>query len=256
MAAGTGAARVLAIANRKGGAGKTTLAVNLASELARRQLRVLLVDLDSQGHCALGLGIAPAAIGATVHRLFTGPARLTDAILATRDERLQLAPADLRFEHGSGLRDPSCLRRALHQEGLLQAYQVILLDTPPSLDTLLLSALQAADSVLVPFVPHPLSLAGIRQLNQTLVQVRQQGNARLDILGFVPNQAQAQIRQHRETRADVTLTFGAHRVLPAIRADIRLAEAFAHGRSIQDYAPASRGAEDFRLLGEALYPLL
>lgn len=247
-----GKGRVVAIANRKGGAGKTTLAVNLAMELALRAARVLLVDLDSQGHCALGLGIDPGDGALAVHRLFDGAARLGDGIRTSCHAGLDLAPADPRFEHGSGGADFGRLARALDEEWLRQRYDVILLDTPPSLDLLLLNALHAADSVLIPFVPHPLSLAGIRQLMHTFYQVRARHNPRLDILGFVPNLANGQTRQHRDSRAEVTLTFGSHQVLSPIRTDIRLAEAFARGLPIQRYAPSSRGAEDFRLLGERL----
>jgi len=250
------AAHVVAVANRKGGAGKTTLAVNLAMELALRSARVLLIDLDSQGHCALGLGIDPGDGSLAVHRLFDSSILLSDSILSSAHAGLDLAPADPRFEHGSGGTDFGRLAQALDEEWLRQRYDVIILDTPPSLDLLLLNALYAADSVLIPFVPHPLSLAGIRQLMHTFYQVRAGHNPRLSILGFVPNLANNQSRQHRDSRAEVTLTFGSHQVMTPIRADIRLAEAFAHGLPIQRYAPGSRGAEDFQLLGESLGRLL
>lgn len=248
--------RVIAVCNRKGGAGKTTTAVNLAAELAGRGWRVLLVDLDSQGHCALGVGAKLSKGAKTVHGLFTDPqACLLDSVIGTAFPGLSLSPADQLFEHGSGMRDQLRLARALADGDLAARFDLVILDTPPSLDVLLLSALCAASWVLVPYVPHPLSFEGIRQLMRVLFQVMSGPNPALKVLGFLPMTAALHIRQHRSVSSEVSRQFGAHRVLPGIRQDIRLAEAFAAGQPVRTYAPGSRGAQDFAELGACLVAL-
>lgn len=243
----------IAISNRKGGTGKTTVSVNLAAEFAALGRKVLLIDLDSQGHCAVGLGFKRDPQGPSVHRLFLEPgATLSESIVPTASENLWLAPADPLFDHGTGTRDDRRLRNALADEDLAGRFDLVVIDTPPSLDTLLVNSLVAADRVLVPYVPHHLSYEGVRQLVRVLFKVMTRDNRGLKILGFLPTMVAANVRQHRATNGQVALEFGASRVLPGIRSDIRLAEAFAAGRPIRDYAPGSRGAEDFSALARNL----
>jgi chromosome partitioning protein len=248
---------IIAISNRKGGTGKTTVSVNLAAELAMLGRRVLLVDLDSQGHCAVGLGVKLKSGGPTVHGLFTDPQmRLVQVIRETQLPNLSLAPADQLFEHGSGLRDERRLAGALAEEEIAERFDVVIVDTPPSLDILLLNALTAANWVLVPYIPHHLSYEGVRQLMRVLFKVMSNANPSLKILGFLPTTAAEHIRQHRAVTGEVARQFGAHRVLPGIRNDIRLAEAFAAGKPVRHYAPRSRGAQDFAQLAESLASVL
>ena len=248
---------VIAISNRKGGTGKTTVSVNLAAELANLGRRVLLIDLDSQGHCAVGLGVKAVKGDAAAHRIFTDPAaRLAPVIRPTAYANLSLAPADQLFEHGSGLRDPLRLARALTEAEIIRNFDVVVVDTPPSMDQLLLNALSAANWVLVPYVPHPLSFEGVRQLMRVLFKVMSGDNPRLKILGFLPTTAAEHTRQHRAVTGEVSRQFGAHRVLPGIRNDIRLAEAFAAGKPVRYFAPKSRGAQDFAELAASLAPML
>lgn len=244
---------ILAISNRKGGTGKTTVAVNLAAEFAALGRRTVLIDLDSQGHCAVGVGFRLERGAPGVQRIFVdAEATLSQFIQPTGVENLWLAPADPTFDHGSGERDDRRLRRAIEEEGLRQRFDVLVIDTPPSLDTLLVNALIAADHLLVPYVPHHLSFEGVRQLMRALFRIMTRDNRGLKILGFLPTMAAGHVRQHRVVTGQVAVEFGASRVLPAIRADIRLAEAFAAGQPIRAYAPRSRGAEDFALLTQAL----
>lgn len=243
--------QVIVISNRKGGAGKTTVSVNLAAELAASGLRVLLIDLDSQGHCAVGLGIKPAADAGLSHHLFTNPnARLSDAIVQTQAKNLWLAPANTRFDHGSGERNDMRLRRALVDEGLSGRFDLVVIDTPPSLDALLINGLMAAQRVLVPYVPHHLSFEGVRQLVRVMFPIMTRDNRELKILGFMPTMQAEHIREHRAVVGKVGNEFGSARLLPGIRNDIRLAEAFSVGQPVRLYAPDSRGAQDFSALAK------
>ncbi|MRD74030.1 ParA family protein [Rhodocyclus tenuis] len=244
-------ARILAISNRKGGAGKTTTAVNVAAEIAARGERVVLIDLDSQGHCALGFGIKVERDAPSAHGLFTGANTLRQALRPTRWPQLSLIPADSRFEHGGA--DTGLLQRALGAEGFLDEALTLILDTPPSLDALLLNALTAADRVLTPFVPHPLAGEGVRALARILFRVAaDRSNAGLRVLGFLPVMLDTRIGQHRSVSDSIAQQFGASRMLPGIRSDIKLAEAFAAGQPIRDYAPHSRGADDYRAATDAI----
>jgi chromosome partitioning protein len=165
---------------------------------------------------------------------------------------LWLAPADPRFDHGTGERNDQRLRDAIAAEGLYRRFDCLVIDTPPSLDALLTNALLAATRVLVPYVPHHLSFEATRQLVRALFPVVTHHNRALKILGFVPMMAAEHVRQHRTVNGSVSHEFGATKLLPPIRSDIRLAEAMAAGKPIRAYAPKSRGAEDFAALAEAI----
>ena len=241
-------AEIIVVTNRKGGTGKTTTSVNLAAEFAARGLRVLLVDLDSQGHCAVGLDVAPAKDAPTAHLLFCcSDFRLSDAIYPTAWPNLHLAPASLLFEHGSGVGGQTRLANSLRDEGLTELYDVILIDTPPSLDDLLLNALCAARKVLVPFVPHHLSAEGMRNLARVLFRVAAGPNPDLKLLAFLPVMVDRRIGQHKSVTDGVARQFGQGRLLTGIRTDIKLAESFAHRKPVRNYKPGCRGAEDYAL---------
>ena len=247
----------IAISNRKGGTGKSTVSVNIAAELAALGRRVLLVDLDTQGHCAVGLGVKNYQQEQTAHKLFIdADAKLNDMILATAFPNLYLAPADQLFEHGSGLRDVQRLSAALKDREVSERFDIIIIDTPPSFDILLLNALSAANWVLVPYIPHQLSFEGVKQLMRVLFKVMSGDNPKLKILGFLPMMAMENIKQHRIVSGEIAKQFGALRVMTGIRSDIRLAEAFAAGKPIRYYAAKCRGAEDFALLANNILVML
>lgn len=242
--------QVIAITNRKGGIGKTTVSVNLAAELAKRGYRVLLIDLDSQSHCAVGLGIKVENSMATAHDIFVDPtATLSQSIIQTKVENLWLAPANPRFDHGSGEVDVFRLKNAMANSQIANDFDLVILDTPPSLDHLLMNALHASSRILIPYIPHPLSFEGIRQLIRVLFPVMAKNRA-LKFLGFLPNMQSKRVKQHKEVTNQVAKEFGLDRVLQGIRNDIRLAESFAKGVPVNLYAPDSRGAEDFHHLAE------
>jgi chromosome partitioning protein len=246
-------ARTLVISNRKGGTGKSSAAVNLAAEMAARGRRVLLIDLDTQGHCAVGLGIRAARHSPTVHGFLAGTNTLRQAIHESAWSGLHLIAADTQAEHGLGAEREMLLREGLLAEQLEADYDLIVLDSPPSHDALLLNALCAADRVLVPFVPHFLSAEGVRQLARVLFKLASSGhNERLRVLGFLPVMLDGRIVQHRDVHARLAHQFGAARMLPGIRTDIRVAEAFGAGKPVRDYAPQSRAAADYAAVATAV----
>ncbi|MGB4497572.1 MAG: ParA family protein, partial [Methylococcaceae bacterium] len=217
---------ILVVTNRKGGAGKTTVSVNLAAEFANLGKRVLLIDLDSQGHCAVGCGVKMEAGQATIHDIFTNSSfNLYDAICKTDIKNVFLLPANLAFQHNHSGNDEQKLANALTDEKIETQFDFIIIDTPPTLDNLLLNALCAATWVLIPYVPHPLSFEGVRQLVRVLFKVISEKNKQLKILGFLPVMTAVNVRQHKQVTQQVTKQFGALRVLNGIRTDIKLAEA-------------------------------
>lgn len=246
-------ARTLVISNRKGGSGKSSASVNLAAEFAAIGQRVLVIDLDTQGHCAVGLGLQSIRNAPTVHGFLAGHNTLRQALRETTWPGLHLLPADPLFDHGAGGAQETLLRTALEEEQLLQDYDLIILDTPPSLDNLLMNALCAADRVLVPFVPHYLSGEGVRQLARLLFRVASRGlNEQLKVLGFLPMMLDLRIGQHRSVSQSLTHQFGVARVLAGIRNDIRVAEAFSVGKPVRVHAPKCRATEDFALAAKAI----
>lgn len=253
-------AEIIVVTNRKGGTGKTTTSVNLAAEFAAIGKRILLIDMDTQGHCAIGLDIALAKDARTVHSLFLSSGFcLAEAVYSTAWPNLDLIPANTLFEHDSCRGMQTRLARALHDEGLPEKYDIVIIDSPPSLDGLLMNALCAANRVLVPFVPHHLSGEGIRNLSRVLFKVASGPNPDLKLLAFLPIMQDRRIGQHRSVTDGVSRQFGKWRLLSGIRTDIKLAEAFAHRRPVRSYMPGCRGAEDYALaaaeIGERLTAL-
>ena len=244
---------IIVVTNRKGGTGKSTTSVNLAAEFAAQGQHVLLIDMDTQGHCAVGVDVTTPKGAPTVHNLFlSDDFLLAEAVCPTVWPNLHLIPANPLFEHGSGDGDQTRLARALHDEGLSKLYDLIIIDTPPSFDGLLMNALCAARSVLIPFVPHHLSGEGIRNLARILFRVASGPNPELKLLGLLPIMLDRRIGQHRTVTDGVSRQFGQGKVLPGIRTDIKLAESFAHRQPVRFYMPGCRGAEDYALVAREI----
>ncbi len=242
----------MTITNRKGGVGKTTTVVNLAAAWQATGRRVLVLDLDAQGHASWGLGRkAVSRQEASIHRLFREEAAEGPMIVASRLPGLDLVPAERSFEERHSMVKRDLLAQWIRQVASKSAYEVVLIDTPPVLGTLMINALHAADMVLVPFVPHFLGLDGVQQLvrladylRSSAEETQQQGR-----LLLLPVMVDKRLKQHREVIDAVLNQFGRERVLlPGIRNNIRIAEAFGYAQSVLEYAPESSGAEDYRNL--------
>jgi chromosome partitioning protein len=239
---------ILAVTNRKGGSGKTTTTVNLAAEWAASGRRVLVVDLDTQGHAGFGLGIDANSAEQTIHHCFRHQdANVAALIRPTNWPSLFCIPADPLFLADSADSDDQLLAGLLRRPDLPK-FDVILLDTPPSLDRLLVNALAAANGLLIPLLPHSLSVEGVKQLSRLFYKAVTGANPSLSLIGLVPVMANERIAHHRSVLQGMRRQFGAERVLPAIRSDIRLASAFAKRQPVRVAAPTSRGADDYRQL--------
>ena len=242
---------VLAVANQKGGVGKTTTVVSLAAALVARGQRVLVVDLDAQGCATFSLGLDPEDLQESVASalLDEGSATLLrvadgiDLLPAT----MELAAADHALARQSGR---EFVVRELLDE-VRDRYDWILLDCSPSLGILTVAALVAADAVLIPLQCETLSHRGVAQLMETIDEVRRLANPSLRVAGLLPTLFDGRTTHARAVLADLESRYGVP-VLGTITRSVRFAESPAAGRSILATSPRSRGAQDYRELADAL----
>lgn len=241
-------ARIIAVTNCKGGTGKSTTAVNVAAEMAAIGRKVLVVDLDPQGHAGFGLGIeAPKAPEETVHQLFRQPGiDLTPLVRASAVPGIDVLPADPDFRSHNGCEHPGRLANALAP--LRSCYDTVVIDTPPAIELPLLAALDAAESCLVPTQLQHLAEAGLRQFSRLFFTVAATSNPHLQGFAIVPIQVDMRTHMQRHVLAQLLRDFGGPRIFRGIRSDIALAEAFGSCTPVRNHKPSSRGAEDYMLL--------
>ena len=238
--------RVIAIANQKGGVGKTTTAVNLSSCLALLGARVLLIDVDPQGNSTIGLGIDKSTVKRCVYDCLVNDVPMDEAIVSTKVENLGLLPATIQLagaevELVSVLARENMLKRAL--EKVKYRYDFVLMDCPPSLGLLTINALTAASSVLVPIQCEFYALEGLSQLMRTVGLVQKNLNPSLQLEGVVLTMFDARTNLSIQVVDEVKNHFRNKVYRTIIPRNIRLSEAPSHGKPIVQYDPKSRGAE-------------
>jgi chromosome partitioning protein len=250
--------RIIAIANQKGGVGKTTTTINLGAALAKLGRNVLVVDLDPQGNASTGLGIGPDERDNTTYELLLDDVPLANVIKPTNTPGLSIIPATVDLSSAdvelvSNEKRSFLLHDALRQFAMDEhGFDYVLIDCPPSLNLLTVNAMVAAHSVLVPLQSEFFALEGLSQLMLTIREVRQAANAHLRIEGIVLTMYDARNNLSQQVETDARENLGELVFRTVIPRNVRLSEAPSFAKSVLDYDPDSKGARAYVALAEEL----
>jgi chromosome partitioning protein len=241
--------KTIVVSNRKGGSAKTTTAVNLASELAKKG-SVLLIDFDTQGHASIGVG-AKASEENGIHAIFLGKT-LCETFIPTVHDHLTLSPAMEFFDVFEFADLRGVLKNRFKREQIEEFFDYCIIDTPPTFDALLKNSLEVADAVVIPFVPHYLGTVAVGQMVRAIYQSASNLDRDLADVGILPVMYNPHIKEHQEALQKVKTQFGEEKLFSPIGIDIKLAKQFESGSPIVLADRRSKGLRDYKRFAEEL----